>query len=330
MAAACPVLPRQKPLPRRRVQPSPRPLGWSRRAGDAWDTDAAQPMRWVGATFHEKPRRLPAHAMPVTAAPLAGDLAQACAVQSSHGRTVDAGTPSTSPVPGLGCEEVRPTEIKPGQIREPASVASGGYVCSGPGGRAQTPPPRPPRTRFRMKITSAMMTRMTRMVHNIVRLPPVAGCGAVGFRPAAPTQEIPRQVDAETSMVRLAPATGRPWRATSRAQRPPRRPRTRWPCRRRRNNHRPGGRLGGGFVSLGWCLADSREQRDWNHQHDNRRNDNICSPLEAHKLRCAQTLLDVQHATRRAGVKLPKFSVLPTRVLVRANICGCARDSGRC
>jgi hypothetical protein len=36
--------------------------------------------------------------------------------------------------------------------------------------QAQTPPPRPPRTRLKMKTTRAMMARTTRMVHSIVSL----------------------------------------------------------------------------------------------------------------------------------------------------------------
>src|SRR5207253_5114607 len=41
----------------------------------------------------------------------------------------------------------------------------------GPLEMAQMPPPRPPRTRLRMNSTSAMMTKMMRIVHNMVNLP---------------------------------------------------------------------------------------------------------------------------------------------------------------
>ena len=57
-------------------------------------------------------------------------------------------------------------------------AAAGLSACPGELSQAQTP--RRPRTRPTMNSTSAMMTRMTRMVHSMVRLRPVGGGGAVG------------------------------------------------------------------------------------------------------------------------------------------------------
>ena len=55
-------------------------------------------------------------------------------------------------------------------------TAPGGMPGTVPGAWGQTRP-RPPRTRLKMKRASATMAKITRMVHNIVRLRPVDGCG---------------------------------------------------------------------------------------------------------------------------------------------------------